>query len=258
MLSLGRETGMRVTFIDVGQGDAVLVQAPSGAAVLVDGGEDERVLADDLRSRGVKYLDVIVVSHPEEDHVGGLEGAMDVCEVGMLVHPGIEGGEAAEELLGRALEEGINIERMRRGRNLSLGELELQALAPPLEVSDDAPTNDSSLVIRLEGPGISILLTGDVEEAGEEALLRYPKELHGDILKVPHHGGFCEENEEFFKMVEPKVAVVCVGRDNTYGHPSESTVAALERAGCSVYRTDLCGDIVVHVVEGGYKVECEK
>jgi len=258
VLPLGNKTGMRITFIDVGQGDAVLVQAPSGAAVLVDGGEDDRVLADDLRSRGVKYIDVIVVSHPEEDHVGGLEGAMDVCEVGMLVHPGIEGGEAAEELFGRAVEEGIAIESMRRGQSLSLGELELQALAPPLEIPDDVSANDSSLVIRLEGPGISLLLTGDVEEVGEEALLRYPKELRGDILKVPHHGGFCEENEEFFKLVDPRIAVVCVGGNNTYGHPSESTVAALERAGCSVYRTDLCGDIVVHVVEGGYQVECEK
>ena len=258
VISLGGETGMRVTFIDVGQGDAVLVQAPSGAAVLVDGGEDERALAADLRSRGVRCLDVIVVSHPEEDHVGGLEGALDVCEVGMLVHPGTEGGEAAEELFGRAVEEGIAIEIMRRGQSLSLGELELEALAPPVEVSEDISTNDGSLVMRVVGPGLSLLLTGDVEEAGEEALLRYPGELQGDILKVPHHGGFCEENEEFFQVVEADVAVVCVGKDNGYGHPSESTIHALERAGISVYRTDLCGDIVIHVVEGGYEVECER
>jgi competence protein ComEC len=258
VISSRRGTGMRVTFIDVGQGDAVLVQAPSGAAVLVDGGEDERALAADLRSRGVRYLDVIVVSHPEEDHVGGLEGAMDVCGVGMLVHPGTEGGEAAEELFVRAVEEGIAIETMRRGESLSLGELELQALAPLVDLPDDISANDGSLVMRVEGPGLSLLLTGDVEEAGEEALLRYPEELHGEILKVPHHGGFCEENEAFFRVIDPDVAVVCVGENNSYGHPSKSTVDALERVGCSVYRTDLCGDIVVHVVDGGYKIECER
>jgi competence protein ComEC len=258
VIRLGSSTGMRVTFIDVGQGDAILVQAPSGASVLVDGGEEEGILAADLRSRGVRQLDVIVVSHPEKDHIGGLEGAMDVCDVGMLVHPGIEGGEAAEELFLRAAEEGIRIERMRKGQTMSLGELELRALGPPLDMSEDVPTNDGSLVIRVEGPGLSLILTGDVEEVGEAALLRYPEELRGDILKVPHHGGFCEQNEELFEIIDPEIAVVCVGRKNSYGHPSRPTVEALEGVGCSVYRTDLRGDIVVNVVEGGYKVECER
>jgi len=257
-LPLGRDTGMRVTFIDVGQGDAVLVQAPSGAAVLVDGGEDERVLAEDLRSRGVRYLDAVVMSHPEKDHVGGLDGAMDVCEVGMLVHPGTEGGRAAEELFGRAAEEGVRMEIMRRGQSLSIGELELEALAPTSEVCGELPTNDSSLVLRVEGPGLSLLLTGDVEEAGEALLLRNPSEIRCDILKVPHHGGFCEENEEFFEIIDPELAVICVGNDNSYGHPSRSTIAALERLGCGVYRTDNCGDIVVRVMDGGYRIECER
>ena len=255
---LGADGGMRITFIDVGQGDAALLQAPSGATVLVDGGMEERVLAADLRSRGLRFIDAVVVSHPQADHIGGLEGALENCEVGMLVHPATESTGQAGRFLARAEEMGVEVRTMRAGDSLSLGEIRLTACGPPQVVPDEASINEYALVLRADGPGFSMLLTGDVEEEGEAMLMDSVRDLGCDILKVPHHGGFCESNEDFFTRVDPEIAVISVGEDNPYGHPSRATVEALERRGCSVYRTDKCGDIVVRVVEGGYRVECER
>ncbi|MBN2027483.1 MAG: DNA internalization-related competence protein ComEC/Rec2 [Actinobacteria bacterium] len=255
---LGSDTGMRITFIDVGQGDAILLQAPSGATVLVDGGMEDRVLAADLRSRGVRFIDAVVVSHPDADHIGGLDGALDNCEVAMLVHPATKETGQAGMLLARAEEMGVEVRIMRAGDTLQLGEIGLSAYGPPQEVPEGASTNEYSLVIRAQGPGFSMMLTGDIEEEGEEMLMSSVENLASDILKVPHHGGFCEESEELFALVDPSIAVISVGAGNPFGHPSPATVDALQSKGCSVYRTDQCGDIVIHVVEGGYRVDCEE
>lgn len=256
--SLGSDGGMRITFIDVGQGDSVLLEAPSGAAVLVDGGIDDNVLAADLRSRGLRYLDAVIVSHPEADHIRGLEAAFDVCGIGLLVHPGTKSGGLAGDLLGRAEEMGVTVKTMRDGDCLRLGELKMTAQGPPVDAPEGEALNEYSLVLRVEGPGFSMLLTGDVEEEGEGMLMQCPEDLRCDILKVPHHGGFSETNDDFFSLVDPKIAVISVGEDNPYGHPSRATIDSLRRGGCSLYRTDLSGDIVIHVVEGGYRVECER
>jgi competence protein ComEC len=255
---LGADAGVRITFLDVGQGDAVLVQAPSGTTVLVDGGMRERVLAQDLRSRGVSRIDVVVVSHPDSDHIGGLEGALQGCEVGMLVHPATKTTGQAGELLALAEGLGVQVHTMRAGDCLRIGEIALDAFAPPRELPESVSSNEYSLVLRAEGPGFSLLLPGDVEEEGESMLMRGVPDISCDILKVPHHGGFCETSEEFFALVSPVIAVISVGEDNPFGHPALSTIEALERMGCAVYRTDRCGDIVIRVVEGGYRVEFEK
>lgn len=254
---LGREDGARITFIDVGQGDATLIEGGSGETVLVDGGEYEERLERELRSRGIAYIDIVVVSHPESDHVGGLEGALDSCGVGLVLHPGVE-GVSGEAFFEKAAELGIETRTMRAGDGVELGGLEMEARAPPVDIPENTPTNDCSLVLRVEGPGFSLLLTGDVEEVGELNLLKQPSGLRSDILKVPHHGGYSDLNQELFSAVDPAVAVICVGVDNAYGHPASATLDSLRRAGCSVYRTDLGGDIVIHVMEGGYRVESER
>ncbi len=255
---LAADGGTRITFIDVGQGDATLLQMPSGATVLVDGGLEERVLASDLLARGVRRIDVVVISHPDADHIGGLEGALERCEVGMVVHPATKSSGQAGRLLAMAEEMGVEVHIMRAGDRLGLSDLQLTAYGPPQDIPDDVDTNEYSLVLRAEGAGFSLLLTGDVEEEGEGMLLRGGAELESDILKVPHHGGFCEVNDDFFARVDPEIAVISVGADNPYGHPSAATVASLERGGCAVYRTDESGDIVVHVAQGGYRVERER
>ena len=256
--SLGADELARITFIDVGQGDAILLEAPSGATVLVDGGKEERTLAAALRSRGITYLDAVVLSHPESDHMDGLEGALEACEVGMLVHPGTENEGRAHAFQARAEEMGVTVRTMRAGDSLAFEGLQLTSFGPPAELPPEGSANECSLVVRADVGGFSLLLPGDVEEEGEGMLMRGPYDLRCDLLKVPHHGGFSHNNEEFFSQVDPDIAVICVGRENSYGHPARATVDALERRGCAVYRTDQRGDIVIHVMEGGCEVVCER
>lgn len=255
----GGVDGSGIAFLDVGQGDAALLRAPSGACVLVDGGEDDAVLAAELRSRGISYLEAIAVSHLEMDHIGGLEGAFAACGVGMLLYPAVEEvGKEGERLLALAEEMGVPVRAMREGDMVFLGGMTLRALGPPEGMHDGVSTNERSLVLRASAPGLTALFPGDVEELGQEALMRNARFLESDVLKVPHHGGYAATGAEFFALVDPDVAVVSVGEGNPYGHPARATLEALERAGCAVYRTDQHGDIFVGVRDGGYRVECER
>ncbi len=134
----------------------------------------------------------------------------------------------------------------------------MTAYSPPAELAVETDTNDCSLVLRVEASGFSLLLPGDVEETGETMLMNSGENLHSDIFKVPHHGGFSETNSDFFSLVKPRIAVISVGEGNPFGHPSRATVDSLLGGGCAVYRTDERGDIVIHVVDGGYRLECER
>ena len=151
---------------------------------------------------------------------------------------------------------------MSEGMVLELAEVRLEAMAPPSPPDAEIPLNDRSLVLKVSLPGLEAVMPGDVEEAGEENLMRGnpPGSLSCDLLKVPHHGGYAETGEEFFRLLRPSVAVISVGADNPYGHPASGTLQALRRLGCDVYRTDERGDIVIRVDgEGrGYWVECER
>jgi competence protein ComEC len=256
--SPGEGTDARITFIDVGQGDAVLLQAPAGTTVLVDGGIAERTLMADLKSRGVHAIDAVVVSHTDADHIGGLDGALEDCEVGMLVHPDTRSGGKAGELLALAEEMGVDIRAMRAGDRLDLGEIDLTACWPPQELPPEASVNEYSLVLRADGPGYSLFLTGFFGGEGQESMLEGGEDIGCDILKVPHHGAYSPKSEELFSRVDPDIAVISVGADNPYGHPARNTLALLQRRGCAVYRTDESGDIVIRVVQGGYRVECER
>jgi competence protein ComEC len=134
----------------------------------------------------------------------------------------------------------------------------LRALGPPADIPEEGPANEYSLVLRADIEGLTILFTGDIEEEGQGFLLSEPAMLHADILKIPHHGGFAETGEKFFAAVRASVAVISVGRDNSYGHPSRGTLESLDRCGCSIYRTDLNGDVVIEGLPHCLEVKCDK
>lgn len=250
--ALGSEDSAAVTFLDVGQGDSCLVQLPGDVNLLVDGGKEPCLLEKKLRSRDVRHLEVIVLSHPEEDHAGGLEGALRACSVGLVVHPPLYGDEG-HRFLDLAAEMGIPVREMKRGDRFEVGGLVMEALAPDPALDGQLDLNDRSLVLRVVVMGRAFLFTGDVEEEG---LARLTGEVAAscDLIKVPHHGGYAEGLEELLRAVCPRLAVISVGAGNPYGHPSRLTLRALQRQGCAIYRTDLHGDIVIHVVEGGFQV----
>jgi competence protein ComEC len=248
---------VRISFLDVGQGDATLIQSGK-TCVLIDGGPDENILSTQLRAHGLRYLDAVVISHPESDHIGGLPAALDGCKVGLLLHPGTRNGGLIGKLLAQAEEMGVAYRIMRGGDELQVGDIHLKALAPPQDIPTDGATNEYSLVLKADIRGTTLLFPGDVEEVGQEALLQEPELLNADILKVPHHGGFASTGEEFFAAARSSIAVISVGEDNSYGHPSNRTLDGLARCGSKTYRTDLDGDVVIESEARGFKVTCAK
>lgn len=242
---------LTITAIDVGQGDAILVESP-GARVLVDGGPDDRA-ARWLRGRGRRRLDLVVVSHPHADHVAGLPAVLRQSEVAALWY--YEGGEPSavlEELREFAVQRGTAVHEPVAGQRAAVGDLEVEVLGPPEGRAyrwTDSEANEASVVLRVRWRGYAVLLTGDVEEAAQRELLRRPDLLRADLLKVPHHGA-ATTDPAFLRAVGASDAVVPVGRGNRYGHPDEGIVETLTQLGARIHRTDLDGTVRLEVGRG--------
>ncbi len=247
---------LRIDFLDVGQGDAVLLRGSSGETVLIDGGPDGRVLGDKLRSHGVRALDLVVLTHPHSDHMEALLDIVQLWPIAMLVHNGEEGSGGLVQLLDILSRRNTPVHSARAGEVLQLGEFRLQVLSPATLTPEQG--NENSLVLRLEVEDISLLLAGDIGEERERQLLDNGSSLRSDLLKVPHHGGSSPVSEEFFQAVQPEFAFIEVGSENSFGHPALSTLQHLLHAGCRVFRTDEHGDIVVSNPDGNLVVQTER
>jgi competence protein ComEC len=240
----------RVTFFDVGQGDAALFQAGSGATVLVDGGKDERRLEEELRARDIRYIDVVAVSHPEEDHVGGLEAALEVCGVGLILHPPLAGDEMNDAFFARAEEMGVPMREMSEGMALQVGEVTLRALAPRSRPGEETPLNDRSLVLRITAPGLEVLMAGDIEETGQENLMR-EGDLACGVLKVPHHGSARSSGLDFLRAVAPRLAVISCAASNHFGFPARPALERYQALRIPLARTHALGAVVGRLSASG-------
>lgn len=241
-------TGMEVTALDVGQGDAILVQVPGRdgpARMLVDGGPDPGGALAELRELRIRSLDLVVLSHPDADHADGLPAVLESLAVGALV----TGPPLPDEVTtasARTLEEvasrrGVPVARVTDGWRLRLGEVPVEVLGPPADGRLDHDANASSVVLRV-GSQEGVLLTGDVEELGQAYLLQEPQRLRAAVLKVPHHGGNTNA-AGFLEAIGARDAVISVGADNTYGHPHPDVLAEL--GAMAVHRTDIDGRVSV-------------
>lgn len=229
--------GAGVVVLDVGQGDAILVRGSAGETVLVDGGPDPVLLMRKLRQMGVDRVDLAVLSHPHADHVSGMVAALESMPVRMLWHPGYaDGGPLFEELLAAAASRRVAVERPSAGWSADIGSIHLEVLGP---LRRYASPNDQSLVLLATVNGRTVLLPGDVEVIAQREL----GPVQADVLKVPHQGA-ATSDVEWLLACGAKTAVISVG-PNTFGHPSEEMVAALEGAGIDVFRTDRDGDVVI-------------
>ena len=247
---LSEKDKLTVTYLDVGQGDASVIELPDGRTMLMDTGKTGREPASFLKYRGRQRIDILVVSHAHPDHTGGLEYLADRFQVreiwdnGRLILP-----DGLSHISHRSLNRGDVIEGPGYG---------ISVLHPYPEFYSsggreyDAANNDS-LVFRIESGGRSFLFTGDVEKEAEEDILHLGKWLKSDVLKTPHHGGKTSADEAFFRAVSPDVAVISVGRDNSFGHPHQETLDALE--GVGIYRTDIDGAIKIKASENGLEIK---
>ena len=234
--------GLRITFLDVGQGDGALLQVPDGA-VLVDEGAPEADVAGQLRGLGVRSLSMIVLTHPQRDHVGGAAKVLDSVRVGTVLDPAIPSESTDERVaLAAARRHRVRVVVARAGEGFRIGGLRLRVLWPegPGPPGDD-PNNHAIVLLASYGE-LDALLTADAESDVTGHLHVPPVE----ILKVAHHGSDDPGLSRLLEQIHPRVAVISVGSDNDYGHPTPSTIATLGAVpGLAVYRTDRDGRVVV-------------
>lgn len=242
---------LRIDFIDVGQGDAALITSPTGKTVLVDGGprKSARALTAFLAGHVRGPIDLVLLSHRHEDHVGGLPAAIRQVGARQFMDAVEPHESAAYTTLMRTLDaQGIPVRQATRGRAIDLGGgARLVLLGPPEPVihGSRSDVNANSVVVRLTFGAFSALFTGDAEAPTEAWLLESGAPLHASVLKVAHHGSQYSSGSAFLRSVGARIAVVSVGRVNEYGHPSDETLQRLAAGGASVYRTDRDGDVTI-------------
>lgn len=241
--SLGADSSLEVHFIDVGQADATLILCDE-QAMLIDGGnvEDSDLIVAYLQKLEVSYLDYVVCTHAHEDHVGGLSGALHYAEAGQVFCPVTSYDSTAFENFANAVSaQDLELCQPEVGEIRSLGSATWQILGPQRAYEN---TNDTSIALRLVYGQTSFLFTGDAEWEAEHDIVEARYDLSSTVLQVGHHGSDTSSAYVFLREVMPAYAVISVGQDNSYGHPSEATLSRLRDVGATVYRTDLQGDIL--------------
>jgi competence protein ComEC len=234
--------GFRVTFLDVGQGDAVLLETPS-ARVLVDQGPPEGDVAGQLTRMGIRSLSALVLTHPQRDHVGGAAEVIGRLRVGTVLDPHLEAsGPDRDEAVASARRRGVPVRLVRTGSEFKVGGLVLRALWPPDPGLESEDPNLNAVVLVASYGELDVFLPADAESDVTSRLHLRSYE----VLKVAHHGSEDPGLDEQLRVLRPSIAVISAGRGNDYGHPRPETLAALGTVPeLAVYRTDLHGRVVV-------------
>ena len=236
---------------DVGQGDALVLDAGPHAAIEIDAGPDPVPIDRCLSDLGVTELPLVVLTHFHLDHVGGVPGAVRGRRVGAVLAGPLDAPESGSQIVGGVARElGLSVRTPAVGTDVQVGQVQLDVLGPaaPFHATRSDP-NNSSLVLRATVGGLRILLPGDAEIEAQQTLLRSGVDLRADVLKVPHHGS-AYSDPQFLAAVHASLAVVSVGRHNDYGHPSPVLLSEMARLGVPLLRTDHDGDVAVVASDG--------
>lgn len=245
---------LEVNFFDVGQGDAVFIQTPQRHQILIDGGSGSIVLEKLAKEMPFwdRTIDLIILSHPENDHLSGLTDVLKRYRVENILWTGIVRDTPAFKEWQRLIkEEGAEIRIAQAGQRIILPtnkeETRIDILYPweKLEGKEMENSNDASIVGRLIFGEKSFLFTGDAGKTTEKKLLEKEINVKSNVLKVAHHGSKTSSSDDFIKKVLPEIAVIEVGKDNSYGHPHQETLATLGKYGISIFRTDKNNDIKI-------------
>lgn len=258
-------------FIDVGQGDCTLLQF-NGKSILIDGGSWEKgpLVESYLRNNGVSSLDLLILTHPHDDHIGGLIWILRDFPVKQALDSGQHQSSLIYKMFRNLIDQrNISYNAARRGQKIDIDkDLKIEVLSPPLhpisgELNHSSSAllrnpwetvavrtlsgdlNQNSLVLHITYGNISLLLMADADTVAESSLISSGCDLKSDILKVGHHGGSSASSMAFLKNVMPAISIIEVGKANYYGYPTQKTLSALQSIGSKIYRTDINGNIII-------------
>lgn len=260
-IGLSVSAALDVHFIDVGQGDAILIQS-SKTNVLIDAGDRYQSIAtkmvDYLRSNDVERLDAVFSTHPHADHIGGMSAVINNFDVSKIYDSGkIHTSKTYENYLMLIDEKDIPFSTPRRGDKIEVNELTFEVLHPGDNI-ENYSLNNASLVLYLDYEDIAFLFTGDLEASGEDEILNSNFNIESAIIKVAHHGSSTSTQEHFLEKVSPEVAIIKVGEDNRYSHPNSQVINLLQSKEIEIYRSDYHGDIIINTDGKDYSIYTEK
>lgn len=234
---------LSVHFIDVGQGDSILIDF-GPIEVLIDGGDRSSNLIQELAGHIEGDLEVMIATHPHSDHIGGLIGVLDAFKVDEVWTNGeTYDSTTYREFSSKASAEGASLKVAKRGDTIIAGTLNLSVLGPDSLGMGD--TNENSIVVRLVFGNISFLFTGDAGISSETSMITADLLLKSNILKVGHHGSYSASSVGFLNVVKPEIAVYMAGLNNNYGHPHQVTIEKLQTIRAIIYGTSVNGSIII-------------
>ena len=236
------DSKLTVYFIDVGQGDSILVTC-NDKTMLIDGGNvaDSDLIYTFLKNHKIKHLNYIVGTHAHEDHIGGLAGALNYASVGTVYCPVVSySSKAFDNFVKYVQKQGKSITVPKAGDTFSLGDAKVKIIAP---VNPSDEPNNTSIVMKLTYKNISFLFTGDCQREEEEDIIKAGYNIQATVLKVGHHGSDTSTGYQFLREIMPKYAVISCGKDNVYGHPHQGAMSKLRDADTKLFRTDIQGTI---------------
>lgn len=254
VFDLNRVEGLEIIFFDIGQGDAVFVETPQRNQILIDGGPDSAIL-EKLNTRMPfwdRTIDLIILTHPESDHLTGLIEVLKRYKVENILWTGIIRDTNEYQEWGKLVKnEDAEIKIAQAGQRINLSTYEIdryiEILYPfeSLAEQEFKDSNNTSIVMKLVFGKNSFLFTGDTYKSVEKELIEKGISINSDVLKVAHHGSKTSTSQDFVREVSPQIAVISVGQNNSYGHPHQETLDTLAKYDITIFRTDLQGDIEI-------------
>lgn len=239
---------MIIHYIDVGQGDCILIQV-NNKNLLIDSGPstNRKDLLNYLKKINIKKFDYIIATHPHDDHIGNMDTIIKRYDVGEFYSPKvITSSDTFDSLLSALVDKNLKINVLKKGTNqINLGKnANLKVLSPKKDFTSDN-LNNYSPIIKINFLNNSFLFTGDAETSDENLVLFENNDLKADVLKVGHHGSSTSTSLDFLNSVDPSVAIISVGKNNSYGHPSQKVLSLLDESNIKTLRTDISGNIIV-------------
>lgn len=235
---------LTISFIDVGQGDSILIRTPEDKYIIVDSGStnEKDKLYDYIGSMEIDSIDVVISTHPHEDHIGNLDNIIEDYDVKEIYMPKVSATtKAFENLLNSIKQKGLKIKSAKSGIGFDIDNVKFEFLAPNSDEYED--TNNYSCVLKVSYGVRSFLLMGDAEKLSESEILESGAGVKADVIKIGHHGSSSSSSKEFIEAVNPRYAVISCGAGNDYNHPHRETLSLLNSLKIETFRTDLNGTI---------------